>query len=201
MVYLIYYYTKRIDKKIKHFLWYLFFTFLLGIISEILFIYGQKNLYVYNTLTLLEFNVLFLLYNKISQEKITKAAIKYGSIVFNIIYICSTFYYLSTSLFLEKYNIISTASGSILVSVVLFLFLREFLISNKIVNYTKTLSFWITFGLFIYYLGTTPAVSLLNFLSKESNIIEDFTNIQFYLSVFMHSCFIFGVLWSQNKVK
>jgi hypothetical protein len=101
-----------------------------------------------------------------------------------------------------QYNSISSASGSILMSVILFLFFRELLVSNKIVNYKRDLSFWISFGLLVYYLGSTPAVSLLNFLSKSSAIrIEDFEFIHFYLALFMQSCFIFGILWSQKKVK
>jgi hypothetical protein len=175
--------------------------FSLDFTANILYEFDYENLYVYNVLTLIEFNILFFLYKKLSHEPLTQKLIRIGLPLFNLIWLSSTIFYIVQGQF-WKYNPVSAASGSILVSLVLVLFFREMLVSNKILNYKKDLSFWISFGLLVYYLGTTPVASLLNFLSKHSKItIYDFTSIQFYLSVFMQSCFIFGILWSQKKAK
>jgi hypothetical protein len=160
------------------------------------------NLHIYNFLTLVEFNMLFLFCKGISKEKLTKTIIKYSLLLFNIIFIITTAVYIYRSQFFDTYNSVATAVGSILIAIVLFLFFREMLLSNKVLNFKKELPFWITLGLLVYYLGSTPVTSLMNFLKEKSIItVQDFNVIQLYLLAFMHACFIFGILWSYKRVK
>lgn len=99
-----------------------------------------------------------------------------------------------------KFNSVASVSGSVLITICLFFFFKEFLASNKILNYNKTLSFWIAFGLLIYYLGSIPITLILNSITGSSN-----EYVYYILSIFpvlviaMYSCFIFGALWSQKK--
>jgi hypothetical protein len=163
---------------------------------------GKDNLHIYNFLTLLEFNMLFLFYKRISKDSITKNVIKYATYLFNSVYVVSAIIYAYQYSFWSTYNSVATITGSILIAIVLFLYYRELLLSDKVVNYKKELSFWITLGLLVYYLGTSPVTSLLNYLKEKSIItLDDFTVIQFCMVVFMQACFIFGILWSYKKVK
>jgi len=203
LIYLIFYFKKDISTQYLYLLVYLFAMFSLDLLSYILFYHlGQGNIYVYNFLTLVEFNMLFLFYKGVSHQKLTKKVIQYGSLIFNLSYVASTGYYIYQSSFFRAYNSIATAVGSILIAIVLFLFFRELLLSDKVLNFKKELTFWITLGFLVYYLGSTPVISLLNFLSKRSIIeLGNATTIQFFLGAFMHGCLIFGILWSHKRVK
>jgi hypothetical protein len=202
LLYLIFYVKKSLSSAYLYFWFYLLGMFSLDLLAYIVYQMGGENLYIYNFLTLIEFNMLFFFYKGISHEKLTKKIINASSFIFNITYLSSTGYYIYSSSFKDTYNSITTAVGSILIAIVLFLFFRELLLSNKVLNFKKELSFWITLGLLVYYLGSTPVTSLLNFLNERSIItIENFTVIQFSLGSFMHACFIFGILWSYKRVK
>lgn len=160
------------------------------------------NLWVYNTLTFVEFNCLFLFAMQILFSEKTKKIVLSVIVLFNIIYVFSSVYYLYEGTYLDVYNSIASISGSLLIALVLFLFYKDFLFSNEILNYKRSLTFWIAFGLLFYYLGTIPITSILNNMKGTAKEVIDYLyNIQFILVIFMYSCFILGALWSQKKVK
>ena len=211
ILYTVMYMKGTLSKKYKYFVFFLISMFSLDFIANLLyeiqdFIEGYEgnNLPVYALLTLLEFNFLFLFYKGLSEDKITKKVIWFNTWLFNIIFIISTLHYLYSGIFLDEYNSIASTSGGILIAIVFFMFMREFLISNKILNYKKNLTFWITFGLLFYYLASIPASLFLNYSEFDSieagkAAADDHALIHFYLGLFMHSCFMFGLLWSKKK--
>ncbi len=160
------------------------------------------NLWVYNTLTFVEFNFLFLFAKQILFSAKTQKTVTVVRILFNVVYFLTTLYYLYQGTYFEVYNSIASISGSLLIAIVLFLFYKDFLSSNEILNYKRSLTFWIAFGLLFYYLGTIPITSILNNMKGTSMAVIDYLyNIQFVLVIFMYSCFILGALWSQKRVK
>jgi hypothetical protein len=203
VVYAIFYFKKSFDVDLKYFLGYLIAMFTFEMIaSYVKYNLALYNLWVYNTLTFVEFNLLFLFTKQILISAKTKKTVSRISIFFNIIYLLTTFYYLYQGIYLETYNSIASISGSLLIAIVLFLFYRDFLSSNEILNYKKSLTFWIAFGLLFYYLGTIPITSIINNMKGTSITVIDYLyNIQFVLLIFMYSCFILGALWSQKRVK
>ncbi|AOW21423.1 hypothetical protein LPB138_12360 [Urechidicola croceus] len=170
----------------KYFLAYLWITVFVELIGFSLLKSG--NAWVYNIYTFFEFNLIGLIYLKLSQEKSTRNVVKLTFIIFNIIYFAS-FYYKD----LQSYTVII---GSFIASVIFMLYLKEFLNSNKLLNYGKTLSFWVTVGLLVYYLGTIPFQTVLKDL-----LVRDLFNIQILLTFFAHCCFIIGLIWSQKETK
>ncbi|WP_140422749.1 hypothetical protein [Polaribacter haliotis] len=145
---------------------------------------------------------MFLFYRGIIQEKNTKKFLTFSFYIFNLTFLITSLYQITQGLFLTPYNSISDIIGSILISIVLILYLKEVLNSDKILDYKKTLSFWITFGLLLYYLASIPFVSIFPKMDGLSENTLDFIfNVQRVLAILMHSCFIFGILWSQKKVK
>ena len=70
--------------------------------------------------------------------------------------------------------------------------------SDKILNYQKDITFWITVGFLLYYLGTLPLTAVSEFVYTENNI--DVFAIQIVLTIIMHSCFIYGIIkcWKKN---
>ena len=202
LIYFIFYFRKSFDINLRYFSAYLFFMFLFEITAKLFKYLGYDNLWLYNNLTFIEFNCLFFFLRGIITSIKTKKIVLYFVYIFNTIYILTNIYNLWLESYLVTYNSIASISGSFLISIVIFLFFRDFLNSDKILNYRKTLSFWISFGLLFYYLGTIPFTSIINFLNDIPQSSKIYLiKVQFFLTIFMYCCFIFGALWSQKRVK
>lgn len=81
--------------------------------------------------------------------------------------------------------------GSLLLFVCAIFYLNEVFNSNKILNFFKTLPFWITIGSLIFYLTTIPIViysSKLNFSHTVYIMILVLSNY------FLYGCFIAGFI-------
>ncbi len=199
LMYTVFYFKHTFEIDLKYFATYLIFLFVFEMIAGYILSIGKGNLYLYNILTFFEFNFLFLFLKGLLLSTSGQKNVFYIMYVFNIIYIFSSFYIDS---YILNYNTVASITGSILITVVLFFFFKELLNSNKILNYKKTLSFWIVFGLLVYYLGTIPIITIINQMKNISKQeVVGLFNIQIALSMFMYSCFIFGGLWSQRKVR
>ncbi|WP_157812215.1 hypothetical protein [Polaribacter sp. ALD11] len=197
-----FYLKKSFEIDLKYFLAYLVFLFSFEMLASYIFDKNESNLAVYNLSTFFEFNFLLLFLKNILKTKSTKKIIWLILFIFNTIYIFSSLYYFLEDRYFLDYNIIAANSGSALTTLALFLFFKDFLNSNNILNYKRTLSFWIAFGLLIYYLGTIPMTSIMNSIQNISKeVVAYLFKIQIILSIFMYSCFIFGALWSQKQVK
>lgn len=203
VIYAIFYLKKSFEINLRFFLVYLFFMFSFEMMAYyVKHGLGFYNLWVYNSLTFLEFNCLLLFVKDILVSKKTNKIVIGLIFIFNIIYFATTLYYLNEGAFLESYNSIAFISGGFLIAIALFLFYQDFLSSNEILNYKKSLSFWITFGLLLYYLGTIPITSIMNYMNGTPKVVLDsLFIIQYLLVIFMYSCFIFGAIWSQKKFR
>lgn len=202
LIYTVFYIRKAFDIDLKYFLMYLYFISISSIIASYLRNKYGYNLIVFNILIFWEFNCLFFFFKEILESKSTKKKVLNTIYIFNIIYILSNLYFLYRGDFLNEYNLIASISGSVLITIVLFYFFKDLLNSNKILNYKKTLTFWISFGLLVYYIGTIPLTSIMNSMTGISKtLIVYLFRIQVSLSIFIYSCFILGALWSQKKVR
>jgi hypothetical protein len=143
---------------------------------------------VYNIYTFFEFNLVALIYYSIIKESKSLKLIIILSVLFNLIYAISFFYQP-----LESYTAIIQAP---IVAVFFIIYLRELLNSNKILNYRKHLPFWLTAGFMIFYLSSIP----FQFI-RETMDNRGMFYIQMFLIYIMHSCFIYGLLWSKEETK
>lgn len=204
LIYIFYYFKKSFEIKLKYFTLFLVFMLLFEVIADLVHsVLELDNVIVYNILTFLEFNSLLFFIKDITHFKSTKKVITRLTAVFNIIYFLSTIYYIVFHSYLQIYNEIASISGSFMITIAIFLFFKDFINSDKIANYKKSLSFWISSGLLIYYLGTIPITSIMNYMHgiKDKTEVIFLFNIQYILLVIMYSVFIFGALWSQKKDK
>lgn len=143
---------------------------------------------MYNIYTFFEFNLVALIYYSIIKDSKSLKLIIILSVLFNLIYATSFFYEP-----LESYTAIIQAP---IVAVFLIIYLKELLNSDKILNYKKHLPFWLTAGFMIFYLSSIP----FQFI-RESMDNRGMFYIQMFLIYIMHSCFIYGLLWSKGETK
>ncbi|WP_417785941.1 hypothetical protein [Tenacibaculum sp.] len=189
---------KVIVKNNGYFVAFLFCMFFFDVLGLTLARYQYNNA-LYNLLSLVEFNLLFLFYFGISENKVTKKVIIVSIISYGLVYVMSSVYY-GVNIFSKKYNTVAPVFGATFIGVVLILYLREFLLTEKILSYKEDVFFWITTGLLLYYIGTIPLTAMLGFM--ERSIAFDFLyKIQHVLTIIMHSCFLIGMLWSLKKGK
>lgn len=204
LIYTYHYFKKSFDIKLRYFIGYLFFMLLFELIAQLVkYTLKFDNVLVYNILTFLEFNCLLLFLSGLLYFVSTKKVLVALIITFNVIYVLSTIYYIVLRNYLQIYNGIASISGSFIVTIAIFLFFKDFINSDKISNFKKSLSFWISSGLLIYYLGTIPITSIMNYMQSINDKAEVhfLFNIQYVLVALMYSIFIFGALWSQKKEK
>lgn len=204
LIYTYHYFKKSFDIKLGYFIGYLFFMLLFELTAQLVkYTLKLDNVLVYNILTFLEFNCLLLFIRGILYFMSTKKLLIGLIVAFNVIYALSTIYYIVLRNYLQIYNEIASVSGSFLVTIAIFLFFKDFINSDKISNFKKSLSFWISSGLLIYYLGTIPITSIMNYMQSINDKAEVrfLFNIQYVLVALMYSIFIFGALWSQKKEK
>ena len=71
---------------------------------------------------------------------------------------------------------------------------------DRILNFKKSLPFWISVGLLVYYLGSIPGTLTINAIKHlKSENLTFIMSITPFLSLIMYCIFIFGALWSQKK--
>jgi len=160
---------------------------LLGFEYLIANFFEKDNQSIYNIYTFFEFNLVSLIYYTLNKEKPSRMVIQYLIGVFNCVYFFS-FYFLV----LQNYTV---TIGAIMVSVFMILYLKELLNSDKIIEYKREVSFWITIGMLFYYLGTIPFLALVYFIGLKGVFLFKIINI---ITIITHLCFIFGVLWSRR---
>ena len=142
---------------------------------------------VYNVYTFFEFNIITLMYLSIIKDLKTLNLIKLLNVTFNVIYIVSFFY-----IPVQNYTI---TIESLVLSVFFIAYLKELLSSDIILNYKKHLPFWITSGFLIFYLSSIPFQLIRGSLDNR-----EMFSIQMFLIYIMHSCFIYGFLWSKKEI-
>lgn len=184
-------FRKFASKFTTYFLIYLWIICLVETLSPIIRGTGFPITALYSIYTFFEFNLLFLMYNSITKVEFTKKL----TILFVVITTLSLF----TEVYIQgidQWVSITIVVGSILISIILILYLKEFLYSDKILNYSKSIYFWITLGSLVYYLGSIPFQAIINYLENR-----DLYFLQISLAIFAQSCVIIGFLWSKKEIK
>ncbi len=160
---------------------------LLGFEYLIASFFEKDNQGIYNIYTFFEFNLVSIIYYTLNKEKLSRLILRYLIGIFNCLYFLS-FYFL----FLQNYTVTIEA---LIVSVFMILYLKELLNSEKIIEYNREVSFWITVGMLFYYLCTIPFLALVYFIGLKGVFLFKIINI---ITIITHLCFIFGLLWSKR---
>ena len=182
-------------KKFKsRFVFYFACFICVSLLAELIGLYIWKivednNYWVFNIYTFFEFNFIALIYHTIIKDHRVVKIIKYIMISFNILYF-------SSFLFPPIQDKHITVLNFLLISVFSILYLRQLLNSTQILNYKRHLPFWITVGFLIFYLSSIPFQFVRENLSNR-----DLFFIQMILIYIMHTCFMYGLLWSKEVSK
>lgn len=139
-------------------------------------------------------------YHKILRTKSFKATIKYASysfLIFSLLYVLSYW-----EAFFDSFFPIISVLGAIIVFLCTVFYFIEILLSNKILTFYKSINFYISAAIFIWWLIITPIVFYDNYTTYEIDVYErDWEYIKLrrliYLSanIVMYSTFTLALIW------
>lgn len=176
--------------KSKFTLFFALFIYVTCLVESIGLVYWKvlrlPSAEIYNIYTFFEFNLVTLMYLSIIKQAKSLKLIKILNIAFNTFYIISFFY-----IPFKEYSVIIE---SLVLSIFFIAYLRELLLSDKILNYKTLLPFWITCGFLIFYLSSIPFQIIRSSLANRNLFF-----IQMFLIYIMHTAFIYGLLWSKKE--
>lgn len=165
----------------KYFILYILVIAIFDILARTVFI--LNNITLFNVYTFFEFNSFALIYYHLIKEKIRLKILKILVICFNVVYFfsfCFDFYILYT-----------IPLEGVVNSVIVILFFLEILNSERILNYKKLFSFWISVSFLIFYLTSVPFWSLYYSSIFETRAMFP---IIYYLVTVYQLTFIYGLL-------
>lgn len=149
---------------------------------------GKPTFIFHHLYFFIEISLIYLMYKRlIDNEKwlfFSKNLLAITYVIWGVVFLKREFFF--------KMVII----GYINTAILLFLYLRELLLSDKILNYKKYLPFWLSVGFLVFYLPSIPFFSLLSYM-KNRRLFFILDILIILKSIFI----IYGLLCSNKKEK
>lgn len=132
---------------------------LVSVIIEVLGKNIKPNFIYYHFYMIFDFLIIYLIYQTLIKDKLGLLICKILLIVFFVFW----------GLIFFDSNCFPYAQivGSINVGVLVFLYFKELLQSNEIIDYKKLLPFWVSIGFVVFYLGSIPFFALWNYFKTQ----------------------------------
>ena len=90
--------------------------------------------------------------------------------------------------------------GCLFMLILLLIFLFGFTNEEEIVNYKKSMMFWVCIGLLIFYIGATPFFAFRSKLYKENTaFFYVYWYVQFGLNYLMYLLFTVAFIWGKPR--
>lgn len=126
----------------------------LAVIVEFLGGSFKPNFIYYHIYILFNFSLIFIMYYNLIKSK--TVWINISKVLWGVFVVLWGLIFYDKKMFS-----VTQIVGSINVGLLVFLYLRELLLSDKIINYLKLLPFWVTIGYGVFYLGSIPFFALI----------------------------------------
>jgi hypothetical protein len=151
----------------------------------------RRNLLYYNVTTIITLLLYYGLYFE-NIRVITNKRIFLGSCVFAFCFYLVNIFFIQSG---EVFHTYSFTIGSVCLCLGIVFYLKETVESEKIVVISKDPLFWISIGLFAFYIISIPFFAMYNYLRTDYvDILLLFRIIFVILNYFMYSCIIIGLI-------
>lgn len=123
------------------------------------------------------------------------------TVIFAILYLAAVFidgFYISSHPL--YFCSLSYSVGNLVLLASVLLFFIQLTNSDKVLQYSRNMMFWISAGLLIYYLGSFPYYALKNTFAhqhKHANVIYYY--IALTLDCIMYTMFSIALIWGNSK--
>jgi len=148
---------------------------------------------VVNTYTVIQFSFYILWYRYLVKNPLKRRTLLWFFILFIIAFA-------TISAFLQEFDKITQsytyAIGVILLISTIVIYFMDVLSGEFILRFERSVMFWFSLGLLLFHVPFMPFQFIAEYYNFNSNI---YIVILFGLNLIMHSCFVYGVLWSKKK--
>ncbi len=141
--------------------------------------------YIY---AILNFSCIIFFYYKLINDRVWIRVIKVSILVF--------YAFAIVTVFKKEYFMFFFIMGSLNVAITILFYLRELLLSDKILNYKKLLPFWVSVGFLVYYLPSIPFLMFINDMLDRGLFF-----ILNLLIIVMNVFIIYGLICSSKEEK
>ena len=154
------------------------------------------NFIVYNIYYLLYFSFFFYVFMKTIEEKKFQRYIKIGAWLFLLFFLRDL---IITGIFNQSFTI-TYIFGALTLIFCIILYYISILQSSLVLVIKNDLLFWVSVGLFLFYIGYLPIKIIRTwFLYNLGGFFEILVVIQYSLNLIMYMFFLLGFLWMKKR--
>lgn len=155
----------------------------------------SSNIVLFNVYYLFYFSFFFYIFMKVIEIGRFKGYIKICFLVFWIFWISD---FLFTDILRESFtrSYIVGAGGLIFCIILYYISILQ---SSLVLVVKNDLLFWISVGLFLFYIGYIPIKIIRSWYFRMDSFFQLLLIIQFSLIIVMYSFFLIGFLWMKKK--
>lgn len=186
------FFRKYVFSKEKYFLYFLWFTLGVEVCAALMsYVLGIDNFWIYNFYTIISFLFYFYWYYAILKQKTLQKTVLVFGILFTGVAIWNLVFQSWTEY--HQYTFVVGALFTLIATVFHF---WQLLYSDQILVIQYKLSFWISAGLLLFYMGMVPFMLLSRYF--------ELTGASYYiliisLNCILYGCYIIGFLWTKKK--
>jgi len=202
-------YTHKVFKYLIYFLWFTVITEIIATYPSIAYFteyeyFGfikdteyERNYWLFNIYTLVNYSFFQYFFISLLQKDKTKKILNFINIAYVIIGILIL---ITSDTFFIRDSIYTVALGTILLLFVIILFYFDLLKSNKIINFKKYLPIYISIGVLVFNVCTTPLSIFSIYFERINELFVNIKiNIYLFANIFMYSTFILGFILCTKK--
>lgn len=154
-----------------------------------------SNVVLFNIYYLLYFFFFLFIFMKVIDQKSFKLYIKICMLIFLGFYISDFIVMdITRQAFTRSYLV---GSGALIICIILYYI--SILQSSLVLVIKNDLLFWISVGLFLFYVGYIPIKIMKSWFYEQGNFFELLIVIQFSLIIVMYLFFLIGFLWMKKR--
>ncbi|SRX55264.1 hypothetical protein AEQU1_02286 [Aequorivita sp. CIP111184] len=153
------------------------------------------NQVIFNIYYLIHFLFFFYVFMEIIDDKRFKKYIKIGIGIFLIIFLSDLIF---TNIYENSFARTYIAGAGILVLCIILYYIN-ILQSSLVLVIKNDLLFWVSVGLFLFYIGYIPIKIIKTWFYKPDNFFELLILIQSSLVTIMYLFFLTGFLWMKKR--
>ncbi len=173
-----------------------FFTFATEYTGAYLYeILGIPNLALYNVYYLFHFSFFLYVFMRMVDNRAFKRNIAVSIGIFILVFFMDV---LITDVYTKSF-MWTYLAGSLFLVYSIILYYIDVLQSPKVLVVKNDLLFWISVGLFLFYIGYIPIKILKTWFFSQTVFFDMLFIIHYSLIVVMYLCFLIGFLWMKRK--
>lgn len=155
----------------------------------------DSNVIVFNLYYLFYFSLFFYIFKRIIEEAKFKSYIKICIAVFWVVYLSDVIF---TDIYSQSFfrSYIAGAGGLIFCIILYYISILQ---SSLVLVVKNDLLFWISVGLFLFYVGYIPIKIIKSWYYLYDNFFELLLIIHFSLIIVMYLFFLLGFLWMKKR--